>query len=68
MITKTVGDYSTVYKLHDEVHRSDGPAICWNDGDFMWCLHGLKHRYYGSYCNYSNSGMWRIHGVMVKDG
>ena len=27
---------------HGKVHRDDGPAIEWPDGDTSWCLHGQR--------------------------
>lgn len=30
--------------VNNQLHREDGPAIEWSDGDKEWCLNGLRHR------------------------
>lgn len=32
------------YFKNNKLHREDGPAIEWNDGDRWWFYNGLKHR------------------------
>lgn len=33
-----------VWRLNDELHNEDGPAIIKPDGTKAWCLHGKFHR------------------------
>tara|TARA_R110000851_G_scaffold97891_1_gene211897 strand:+ start:216 stop:425 length:210 start_codon:yes stop_codon:yes gene_type:complete len=28
------------WRLDGKLHRTDGPAIEWENGDIAWCLHG----------------------------
>lgn len=30
-----------------ELHRVNGPAIDWGNGDYSWFYEGQYHRYYG---------------------
>ena len=32
------------YNKDDQLHRTDGPAVIWDDGTELWCQHGLLHR------------------------
>lgn len=32
------------WELRGELHRVDGPAVEYNDGDVSWYLHGQRHR------------------------
>ena len=36
------------YKLDDKCHRSDGPAMIYNDGSEFWFVNGKLHRLDGS--------------------
>jgi hypothetical protein len=37
--------YGTRRHYHNgRLHREDGPAVIWPDGDQCWCLKGLFHR------------------------
>ena len=36
--------YSTfAYYVNGELHREDGPAVEWADGEVHWILHGLRY-------------------------
>lgn len=53
-----------VYKDDDgELHRVNGPAIEWSDGDYSWYHHGEWHRYYGVQSTDNN---YIIFGKLVK--
>jgi hypothetical protein len=45
-------------------HRVNGPAVTWDDGNFMWMLFGKPHRYYGPAISASLvfDGKWYMHG------
>jgi hypothetical protein len=47
----------------DYLHRVDGPAISWSDGDWCWLLNDLMHRYYGPA---HVQGTWYIHNEKIK--
>lgn len=50
------------HQLNGELHRSDGPAISYDD-TWGWYLYGNFHRYYGPA---ENCNSWWIFGVIVK--
>ena len=52
-----------VNSVNKKLHSPNGPAHTWLDGDFIWCLHGEKHRYYG---NARRNGEWYLHGRWIK--
>lgn len=54
----------THYKLHDWLHRADGPAVTWTEdgGGGTWWLFGRNHRYYGPCVSHE----WWIHGGFIK--
>ena len=37
-------DGTNIWYLSDQLHREDGPAIEWVNGDKEWFLYGEKHR------------------------
>jgi hypothetical protein len=45
---------SASYFLNGRLHREDGPAIEYNNGDKFWCLNGRLHREDGPAIEYSN--------------
>lgn len=62
MIKKIDDEGTIMFELNGMLHRPNGPAIIWNDGDWGWNLFGLWHRYYGPR---DESGDWYIHDVLV---
>ena len=48
------------------LHRANGPARIWNEGDFEWYLFGNIHRYYGPPTCFAGTTEfyphWAIHG------
>lgn len=49
---------------YTDLHKSNGPARIWHDGDWAWYLNGKDHRYYGPTCSFLTD--WEIHGVKIK--
>lgn len=43
-------------------HRSNGPAVIWEDADWDWALFGRWHRYYGPQ---DRAQAWWIHGELI---
>ena len=50
------------HRQHGKLHREDGPAIIWANGEWAWWLHGKVHRYYGAADKVNG---WFIHGSWV---
>ena len=49
--------------LHGKLHREDGPAIIYADGDKEWWLNGYRHREDGpAYEWASGPKRWYLHG------
>jgi len=50
-----------------ELHRLDGPAIEWKNGDKFWCKEGKFHREDGPAWDYINgSKFWYKEGVLHR--
>jgi hypothetical protein len=63
MIERAEDDNSVWYVLNGNLHRPNGPAMIWKDGEWCWLLYGKWHRYYGPSRDY---GCWWIHNVGIK--
>jgi len=55
------------------LHRTDGPAIEWADGDKSWWVDGKRHRIDGPAIEYASGAKeWFVDGVFImtldKDG
>ena len=57
------GTKITEYTVSDQLHRANGPARVWSDGDFSWWLRGCRHRYYGPAASWSG---WVIMDKTVR--
>lgn len=63
----------TIYRFAGKLHRTDGPAIKFANGNKKWYKHGLLHRLGGPaiiYCNgrkewYQNNQLHRLDGPAV---
>jgi hypothetical protein len=44
----------TTYRLNGRLHREDGPAVEWTNGDKHWWVDGLRHREDGPAIEYSD--------------
>jgi hypothetical protein len=40
MTVKVDEEGDKYWRIDGKIHRTDGPAIEWDDGDFQWCLYG----------------------------
>jgi len=60
--SKAVLKHYTEYRLNDKLHRIDGPAIEYNDGDKEYYLDHKLHRLDGPAVDYSDRKEWWIHG------
>ena len=55
------------YILNGKQHRSDGPAIIFNDGTNVWYYNGLRHRSDGPAVLWSDgSKEWYYNGKFVN--
>lgn len=65
-VSKTrIGD-RTEWRLNGHLHRSDGPAIEWDNGHQQWYMWGLLHRDDGPAVITFNTESWWTHGTFVK--
>lgn len=46
-----------------KLHKPNGPAAVFLNGDWEWWLYGKRHRYYGPYASWSS---WYRHGKYIK--
>jgi hypothetical protein len=53
-IIKTVCADRTEWRLVHLLHRDDGPAIEYSDGEKVWYQHGLRHRIDGPALEHAN--------------
>jgi hypothetical protein len=43
-LEKTIDEHGTItYRLNGKLHREDGPAIIYADGDKFWYLEGIRY-------------------------
>lgn len=58
------------YRVNGILHRINGPASAWFEGDWFWFRNGIPHRYYGPASSIraldTTAFMWEIHGVRIK--
>ncbi len=47
-------DYRDYRDSNNELHREDGPALIWINGDKVWWIHGERHREDGPAIIYSD--------------
>ena len=56
------------YNSKDQLHRLDGPAIEWADGDKWWYLNGQLHREDGPAVEWANGDKsWYLNGKELTD-
>ena len=65
----TVNEYGTKHwYLHDKLHREDGPAIEWANGDKYWYINGKCHREDGPAMECVNGDKyWFIDGEFLTE-
>ena len=61
---KTTDEYGTVHWVNaaGDLHRTDGPAIEWPNGDCEWYINGVSHRTDGPAVEWANSRGWYQNG------
>jgi hypothetical protein len=52
---------------HRRIHREDGPAVEYANGDVMWYLHGLCHRADGPAIERANCAAWYRNGIRHRE-
>ena len=71
MLEYTVKVYPEGYKiwyLNGKIHREDGPAIEWANGDKSWYLNGILHREDGPAIEAANGDKsWWINGKQLTE-
>ena len=61
---KVLDDGTKHWRLNDELHREDGPAVEFADGTKYWCLNGKYHREDGPAIEYPDgSKSWCLNGI-----
>jgi hypothetical protein len=61
-------DKTTRWYLNDKLHREDGPAVEWADGDKEWYLNGQRHREDGPAIEWANGGKyWCLNGQLLTE-
>ena len=65
---RTIDDLDTKYwYLNDKLHREDGPAIEWFNGDKAWCLNDRLHREDGPAIEFFNGDKyWYLNGKLHR--
>ena len=63
---KPAAEIIQFFDSNNKLHRSNGPAIDFRDGDWVWRLHGKQHRYYGPSDRFSKKYYWFVHGRYIK--
>jgi hypothetical protein len=59
-------DDSNFWFFDDKLHRTDGPAIEWKNGNRHWYSHGKLHRTDGPAIEYYNgTKIWCINGKKI---
>ena len=62
-ICKTDQFGTKCWLLNDQLHREDGPAVEYANGNKSWLLHGQYHRVGGPAIEYvDGSKKWLLHG------
>ena len=61
-------DGAIVWRLYGKLHRDDGPAVEWPNGDKHWYRHGKLHRLDGHAVEHGtiSIGWYFIDGVECK--
>jgi hypothetical protein len=67
--TITADEDKVKWQLDGQLHRTNGPALIWADGDRVWCLNGQFHRTDGPAVIYANGDQeWWLNGMkLTKD-
>ena len=64
---KTDQEGTKRYYFDGKLHRTDGPAIEWANGDKHWYLHDQRHRTDGPAVEYAGgTKLWYVHGQLHR--
>jgi hypothetical protein len=65
--TVQVAKEKTQWFFNGELHRADGPAVEYNNGDKAWFLNGRRHRTDGPAIEYNNGDkIWYLNGELHR--
>jgi len=65
----TLSNGTRKWYLDGQLHRTDGPAIEWEDGYRAWYQNGQRHRTDGPAREYPDSTCeWWVNGQQVDEG
>ena len=66
--TVKVKENVTEWYLNNQLHREDGPALEYSNGDKYWYINGQRHREDGPAVEYSNGDKeWYINGKLHRE-
>jgi len=60
-------DKSISYYKGYLVHRENGPAIIWSNGDKNWYINGNLHREDGPAINWNFTKRWYLNGISYSE-
>jgi hypothetical protein len=61
--TITADEDKVKWRLNDQTHRTDGPAVIWADGTQLWYSNGRPHRTNGPAVIYADGDrVWCLNG------
>jgi hypothetical protein len=64
----TVDRGTARWRLNGKLHREDGPAVEWADGDKSWWLNGKRHREDGPAVVYATgTKVWYVNGLRHRE-
>ena len=59
----TIDEHGTKrWYINGKLHREDGPAVEWTDGEKQWFINGKFHREDGPAVEYSGTKQWYKNG------
>lgn len=68
MVKKVVEEAGIYYYLNGYLHREDGPAIEYINGNKVWCINGQRHRENGPAIEFINGDKyWYKNGRLHRE-
>jgi len=65
---KIINEYGSSYYKDGRLHRTDGPAVEWYDGEKWWYLNGDRHREDGPAIEWPNGDKaWYLNDVRYSE-
>ena len=55
------------YNHAGKLHRVEGPAVTYTNGDKSWWLNGYRHRIGGPAVEWANTTEWWLYGVQYTE-